>query len=95
VNIPIIESIKLDDINYSSSFSITLKDSIDKHNFTPKKIMTYGNEYNCKILQWYIPEDNEQGDHVYGYKIKYGSESIDTLIVNKIRKDLKNRILFS
>lgn len=90
-----IETMKLDDPNFSSTFSITLKDSTDKHNFVPKKILVYGEEFNCEIVQWYVPEEEEQSDHVYGYKIKYGSETIDKIIVDKIKKDLMNRILFS
>lgn len=91
--------------------SITLTDSEDKHNFRKHDICSYGEDLNITIKKHFSPEISTQhakpvplpSDYKftpsntdnYGYIIYDGTEEYNENIVEQIKNNLKNRILFS
>lgn len=78
---------------------ITLYSEEDIHNFRKHDICLYGKESNITIKKHFCPDfdpDLEPPSEItYGYIIYDGTIEYNNDIIELIRKNLKNRILFS
>lgn len=81
--------------------TILLTDDEDKHNFRKHDICLYGKDLNITIKKHFVPdldftEISETTDTIgYGYIIYDGTLEYNKDIIESIKTNIKNRILFS